>query len=585
MILNAKSLQMHYGDKTILDDVSFVLQEREKVALIGVNGTGKSSLLHALVHPEEVSGQIVYKKGVQVSILPQNPVFSQKTVMEEARFCSQSWKEKVEEYEIKSILNRLGLDQYDMEIAQMSGGQQKRLALALALLQPAQLLLLDEPTNHLDSEMIEWLENWLIKTTKTVFMVTHDRYFLNRVCTRILELDQGVLYSHEGNYETYLANKQQRLEQAQASAEKVENLYRKELAWVRAGVQARGTKQKSRLDRFEQLRAMRTKNLEDNLELVNAAVRMGKKTISWQNLGFGYDKSLLFHGFSYTMKKNERLGIVGRNGLGKSTFLKLIAGVEKPDTGTLEWGDTVKIGWFAQGDDMENLNMRVIDYVEDSTAAANVNTGLLSAASLLERFSFARGMHQLPLYRLSGGERRRLYLLKVLMQPFNVLLLDEPTNDLDLVTLEILEDFLDSFCGLVIAVSHDRYFLDRVCDSIMVLDETGTFTQYMGGYTGYLESRQEKTALMESESSGKKKWKPARKPGLTYMEKKELAALPALLEELQAQIDACNQKLATLQAYEEILECSAARDAAEAQLEEKSERWLELEEKAEAASS
>lgn len=579
MILSAQHMSKKYNDKVVLNDVSLSIEPQEKIALIGVNGTGKSTLLKMIAGVETGSGEIMKGRECKVHYLSQNPVFEKETVWEEIQCQNQKNKYPVEEYELKSILTKLGIQNMQQTITSMSGGQQKRLSLAIALMTKCDLLLLDEPTNHLDNDMIAWLENMLIRTKSAVLMVTHDRYFLDRVCTKIFELNQGDLYVHKGNYQVYLENKEARAQIEEQNRAAHKSLYKKELAWVRAGVQARGTKSKSRLDRFEELRQTRFKNQEQQLELVAPASRLGKKTIEWHDLAFGYDEdSILFKNFSYTLLRHDRIGIIGENGCGKSTLLRVLAGQLKPVYGNIEYGTTVKIGYFQQGDQNVDLSMRVIDYIEEVASVIEYKKQTITAAQMLERFLFPRSMHYTSLDRLSGGERRRLYLLRVLMATPNVLLLDEPTNDLDIMTLDVLEDYLDDFPGIIITVSHDRYFLDRVCDSVFVMEDNHEFKQYMGGYSDYILNREVKK---KEEKKENKEYKKPRKITLSYMEKKELETLPACMEQLEEEISKLNDEMMSCTDYEKINEYSRLRDEKEMELEEKTLRWMELEEKKE----
>jgi ATP-binding cassette subfamily F protein uup len=414
-------------------------------------------------------------------------------------------------------------------------------------------------------------------------MVTHDRYFLERICTKMLELDQGHLYVHEGNYESYLQNKAERIQIEADQQAKYTNLYRKELEWVRAGVQARGTKQKSRLDRFEALRQKRKAHREQNLQLESVSRRLGRKTIECENISFGYEPDqILFHDFSFVFKRDERLGIIGDNGCGKSTLLQILAGKLKPLSGNVEMGETVHIGYFQQADQNIDLNLRLIDYISEEAELIQLNKRTITAAQMLERFLFDKQMHYQKISSLSGGERRRLYLARILMSAPNVLLLDEPTNDLDITTLEILEDYLDDFDGIVVAISHDRYFLDRVCDTLLYFGEDKTLKQTVGGYSDYL--LQMKSEQKTSKPAEKKEWKSARKPSLSYMEKKELDALPGQMDELSTLIEELDAKLATISDYDQIYELSVQRQQSDEKLEELTLRWMELEEKKEAYS-
>lgn len=581
MYLTARDITKRWTDRNVLDHIDLTIDQNDRIGLVGANGCGKSTLLQVLAGTESCDGQIERMKGLTMHYLPQDPVFSRETVLEEMKAHAAAQPEAIEEFEISSILSRLGLK--DQPIHQLSGGQRKRLALAKALITRCQLLLLDEPTNHLDAEMIEWLENRLRKENQAVLMVTHDRWFLDRTVNQVLELDEGRLYRHDGGYESYLENKAARQEAKQLAAHKLDRLYKQELEWVRAGVQARSTKSRSRLDRFEELRKQRTKVQERSLKLVPMASRLGKKSLAWQDLAFAWpDGPELFHDVSYQMKKQERLGFIGPNGCGKSTLFKVLAGRLKPMKGFVETGETVKTGWFGQGELTEDLSQTVISYIEKTAQTIPWDGQEFTAAQMLEKFLIPRSMQHLPLGRLSGGERRRVYLLKVLMEAPNVLFLDEPTNDLDLVTLDILEDYLDGFPGIVLTVSHDRYFMDRVCDSVFVFQPDGTLRQYMGGYTEYREREKEEKEERKQEQHRRSAQRPRlTKQGLTYMEKKELAALPQQMEELQAAIDSLNEQMGSPMAFEELQVLTEKRDVLENELAQAESRWLELEEKQE----
>lgn len=581
MYLTARDITKRWTDRNVLDHIDLTIDQNDRIGLVGANGCGKSTLLQVLAGTESCDGQIERMKGLTMHYLPQDPVFSRETVLEEMKAHAAAQPEAIEEFEISSILSRLGLK--DQPIRQLSGGQRKRLALAKALITRCQLLLLDEPTNHLDAEMIEWLENRLRKENQAVLMVTHDRWFLDRTVNQVLELDEGRLYRHDGGYESYLENKAARQEAKQLAAHKLDRLYKQELEWVRAGVQARSTKSRSRLDRFEELRKQRTKVQERSLKLVPMASRLGKKSLAWQDLAFAWpDGPELFHDVSYQMKKQERLGFIGPNGCGKSTLFKVLAGRLKPVKGFVETGETVKTGWFGQGELTDDLSQTVISYIEKTAQTIPWDGQEFTAAQILEKFLIPRSMQHLPLGRLSGGERRRVYLLKVLMEPPNVLFLDEPTNDLDLVTLDILEDYLDGFPGIVLTVSHDRYFMDRVCDSVFVFQPDGTLRQYMGGYTEYREREKEEKEERKQEQNRRSAQRPRlTKQGLTYMEKKELAALPQQMEELQAAIDSLNEQMGSPMAFEELQVLTEKRDVLENELAQAESRWLELEEKQE----
>lgn len=579
MLISTESLKKNINDKCILKDASFTIEDTDKIALIGVNGTGKSTLLKILAGIENYdSGTIIKKNGIKIHYLPQNPEFKTDCVWDEIQLVNSKNEHPVAEFELKSILTKLGITDYQSTMSNMSGGQRKRVALALALCTSCDLLLLDEPTNHLDNDMVEWLENYLIRSKSAIFMVTHDRYFLDRVCTKMIELDQGDLYIHNGNYEVYLENKETRIEQEKLAAHKHKNLYKKELEWVRASVQARGTKSTSRLQRFEELRQKRFKQQEESLKINATMQRLGNKTIECINLGFNYPEKSLFHGFNYVLLRQDRIGIIGENGCGKSTLLDVIAGLKQPTYGTIEYGTTVKIGYFRQADQGVDLNMRVIDYIEEVSKVIEYDRMTLSASQMLERFLFPRNMHYTTLSRLSGGERRRLYLLRVLMQEPNILLLDEPTNDLDILTLDVLEDYLDDFQGAIITVSHDRYFLDRVVDKVFVHQEDGTFKQYSGGYSDYLvKSKDENKKVVVQKPIEKKK-----RSQLSYMEKKELEQLPEKMEVLESEMEALDHQMNECQSdFAKLKELSDLRAQKEEELETLTNRWMELEEKRE----
>lgn len=571
--ISVDSLFKKMNDRVLFQDVTFSIQEQEKVALIGTNGSGKSTLLKILAQEETIDGgRILTKNGLKVHLLRQNPVFTQTTVWQEII----QYQKQCPTYQVKSILTKLGFSDFDLPISTLSGGQKKRLALAIVLMEPCDLLLLDEPTNHLDEEMIEWLEKELKQTKSAVCMVTHDRYFLDRITDTILEIDEGKFYIHHGNYATFLENKAIRQEQEVQKQKKLKALYKKELAWVRAGAQARSTKQQARLNRFEDLRNQRFKDVEKSLNLGSFSARLGKKTIEWEHIGMHYGNHVLFEDFSYSLLRQDRIGIIGRNGCGKSTLLNILAGDTQPSSGTISFGDTVLIGYFRQGDEMVDLSMRAIDYIKEVAEVIHYGKETLTASQMMERFLFPKQMHYTPLERLSGGERRRLYLCRILMQGPNILLLDEPTNDLDLLTLEVLEDYLDTFMGAIITVSHDRYFLDRVCDKVFVM-ENQHWQAYTGGYSDYLEKKKDC-----SKSSQEKKVREKSRSSLSYLEKKELENLPEQMETIQNQIDTYDQKMqGVMDDFTKLSEYSQKRSELEEQLETLTLRWMELEEKME----
>lgn len=576
MLITATHLTKYNNLKCIVDDVSFTINEQDKVALIGINGTGKSTLLKMIAQIDDYQGEILRKKDIRISYLPQNPDFQNElTVLKQVY---EYVGHDVEEYEVKAILNKFGIINHEQKIAELSGGQQKRVALAITLLKPCDLLLLDEPTNHLDNEMIEYLEKYLMKFNKAIFMVTHDRYFLERITNKIFELDRSKIYEYEANYSNYLELKQQREEITLASERKRKLFLKKELEWVRAGVQARSTKSKDRLKRFEELSQQNDTQKIQNVEMLSVSSRLGKKTIELEQVSMAYQE-LLFAPFSYHFKRHDRVGILGRNGCGKSTLLNIIAGLITPTSGQVIIGDTIKMGYFKQGHEDMDPKMRVIDYIKETAQILNTSDGQLSAKQMCERFLFDSQMQYTPIERLSGGEKRRLYLLKILMSAPNVLLLDEPTNDLDIMTLQILEDYLDSFNGIIITVSHDRYFLDRICDELFVFNQQ-QITYHIGGYSQFIElessSKKTKTPNPNTYKEQKKN-----KIKLSYKEKQELQVLEELIPNLEKQIKDIDEQMNTISDFETIQKLTEERSSLEQQIDEKSERWMELLEKEE----
>ncbi len=583
-ILNIEHVSKIYGEKKIFDDVSYGIHESDKIGIIGINGTGKTTLLRMIAGLEETDeGHIIKQNGLRITYLPQNPEFP-----EGATILNYVTQDK--EYEARNILNKLGIAEHEESIAILSGGQKKRVALAKALVNPADVLILDEPTNHLDNEMVTWLEEYLIAFKGVIIMVTHDRYFLDRVTNKILEISHGKLYGYEANYSKFLEMKAQREEMELASERKRQSILRMELEWAKRGCRARTTKQKARLERLEVLKNGQAPIRDANVELDSIGTRMGKKTIEFHNVTKQYDDKRLINQFNYIVLKNQRLGIIGPNGCGKTTLMKLITGRIQPDEGEIVIGDTIQIGYFAQEAEDMNENQRVIDYIKDVAEYVPTKDGRITASQMLERFLFDGNLQYTPIGKLSGGEKRRLYLCKVLMESPNVLILDEPTNDLDIPTLTILEDYLDSFNGIIIVVSHDRYFLDNLVDRIFAFEGDGHLKQYEGGYTDYLEAKQryviEKTTSQNEskKSNGKDDWKQNRPTKLkfSYKEQKEyetidedIAALEEKIEDLDAQMTANATNSAKLS---EILK---EREEAEKALEEKMERWVYLNDLAE----
>ena len=575
MLITASHITKYNNLKCIVDDVSFTINEQDKIALIGVNGTGKSTLLKMISDRENYQGDILKKKDIQISYLSQNPHFQ-----DDYSVLKQVYEyvgHDIPDYEVKAILNKFGITNYEQRIKELSGGQQKRVALAITLLKPCDLLLLDEPTNHLDNEMIEYLERYLIKFNKAIFMVTHDRYFLERITNKIFELDRSKIYEYEANYSHFLELKAQREEIALSTQRKRKLFLKKELEWVRAGVQARSTKSKDRLQRFEELNNQKDIEKIQNVEMLSVSSRLGKKTIELEDVSMSYDH-LLFEPFSYHFKRNDRVGILGKNGCGKSTLLNIIAGIIKPTYGQVIIGDTIKIGYFKQGHGDMDPSMRVIDYIKETANVLKTSDGQLSAKQMCEKFLFESDMQYTPIERLSGGEKRRLYLLKILMSAPNVLLLDEPTNDLDIMTLQILEDYLDHFNGIILTVSHDRYFLDRICDELFVFKDQ-KITYHIGGYSEYidLESSSKKTKVTTSQAPRERK----KKIKLSYKEKQELDTLEQLVPQLEQQIKDIDKKMDGVIEFDIIQAMLKERDSLSLQLEESEMRWMELLEKQE----
>lgn len=575
MLMSVSHLSKYNNLKCIAKDISFSIHERDKIGLIGLNGTGKSTLLKILAGQEDYKGEIIKKKDIRINYLPQIPSFQpQNTVLEQVY---EDVGHDVAEYEIKSILNRFQIINHSQPISQLSGGQKKRVALAIALIKPCDLLLLDEPTNHLDHEMIEYLEKYLTKFNRALVMITHDRYFLERITHRMLELEHGQLYTYEANYSLYLEQKTKREESLQNAQHKRKQFLKKELEWVRAGVQARTTKNKGRLQRYEALSQQADLPVTQNLEMIDTASRLGQKTIELHGISHRFDH-LLFQPFDYLFQRNERVGIVGINGSGKSTLLHIIAGQIQPTSGEVEYGETIRIGYFKQGHEDMDDNQRVIDYIQEEARYLKTRQGEFSAKQMCEKFLFDKELQYTPIGRLSGGEKRRLYLLKVLMGAPNVLLLDEPTNDLDITTLQILEDYLDSFQGIIITVSHDRYFLDRLCDTLFVFSHQ-QIQVHNGGYSDYIITSNQ-TSSNKPKSNTKKPVRE-RKVRLTYLEKKELESLEADIPALEQKLQQLDEQLNQVTDFHDIQELSNQRNALENEIETKSIRWLELLEKEE----
>ena len=573
MLISVEHVSKNYALKSILDDISFSIEERDKIALVGINGTGKTTLLKILSGQENCEGTILRKKDLRVAVLEQDPSLAQEaTILKEVLASS---KESAE-YEAKNILTRLGMKDLNQRCKTLSGGQKKRVALAKALLKPCDLLILDEPTNHLDVQMITWLEQYLQRCTCAVLMVTHDRYFMERICKRMFELSQGKLYVYEANYSTYIEEKEKRLALQRSQEAKRQRFLKKELEWVRAGVQARTTKSRSRLERFEKLSEQSYEEVQEKIGLSFGQSRLGKKTIACEKIGKHYGERQLFSQFSYMFKRHDRIGIIGANGCGKTTFLKILSGEIKPDEGNMVYGETVRIAYFHQGHEEMDPEQRVIDYIKKEQDEIHTGEEVLNASQMLERFLFDRSMQYLPIKFLSGGEKRRLYLLKVLMKAPNVLLLDEPTNDLDITTLAILEDYLDSFSGILITVSHDRYFLDRICDSLFIFEE-GTILHRNGGYS----ANQENLFVPNSSSVKKEAVQTIRIPKMSSKEKQELNSMEETIDHLEQEIAQIDLQMATITDFQQLDQLAKQREELQCTLEQKMDRWMELTERKE----
>lgn len=588
-ILNIEHVSKVFGEKTIFDDVSFGIQEGDKIGIIGINGTGKTTLLRMIAGLEEPdSGQIIKQNGIRLAYLSQHPSFPEGATVLSYAFDGIAENDWALKSEVKSALNKLGITDHDMKMEHLSGGQKKKVALAKTLTSSFEILLLDEPTNHLDGEMISWLEDYLKRYKGVVIMVTHDRYFLDKVTNRILEISRGKLYGYEANYSKFLEMKAEREEMELASERKRQSVLRMELEWAKRGCRARTTKQKARLERLELLKNGKAPETDRLAEIDSVETRMGKKTIELHHVSKSYGERKLIDDFDYIVLKNQNLGIVGPNGCGKSTLLKMIAGLVEPDEGTIEIGETIRIGYFAQELPEMNTSQRVIDFVKDIAEYIPTKDGRITASQMLERFLFTPDMQYAPIEKLSGGEKKRLYLLSVLQAAPNVLIFDEANNDIDIPTMTILEDYLNSFQGIVITVSHDRYFLDNVVDRIFEFDGNGHLQQYEGGYTDYIEAKQKREVPKEEvkakKSTGKNDWKQNRPTKLkfSYMEQKEFETIDediAKLEEKLEKLDADMMANATNSA--KLSELTLEKEFAEKQLEEKMERWVYLNDLAE----
>lgn len=602
-VINVEHISKLYGDKMILEDLSCNVDEGDKIGIIGINGTGKSTLLRIIAGEEEADeGKIIFSNGMTIGWMGQNPEFDEESSI--LKYVCEGKKIEDDygyESDAKAMLTVLELENFDEKIKNLSGGQKKRAALCKVLLQKPDILILDEPTNHLDNKMSDWLENYLKSFRGVLLMVTHDRYFLDKVTNHIWEVEGGKVYYYDENYSGYLERKAEREERELASERKRQSILRSEVKWVMRGARARSTKQKARLERFEQLKAMDSPKTAKQVEVGSVGTRLGKKTIELYDISKAYGDKVLFKHFSYIFKRFERIGFVGHNGCGKSTLMKILADLEQADSGAIEWGETIKIGYFAQECEVMDERERVIDYIKDAAEYVRTSEGLVSASKMLERFLFSSDMQYTPIAKISGGERRRLYLLKVLMQSPNVLILDEPTNDLDIATLRVLEDFLDEFAGIVITVSHDRYFLDRTVDRIAAF-ENGNIVVYEGDYTEY----QEKSGRIEADSidsvdsgsglhikksnekkkEGREQWLASKnkekKLKFSYKEQKEFETIDEDIEKLEEKIAELEEQISKCATdFIKLNELMQEKEKTEAELSDKMERWVYLNDLAE----
>ena len=611
-LVTIEHLTKSYTERRLFDDTAFSINEGEKVGLIGINGTGKSTLLKIVAGLEEPDeGSVVRRRNLYIRYLPQIPEFTagdtvlDSIVRDNASEPHFSSREEIEA-SAKTILTQLGIYDFDEKVEHLSGGQRKRVALTSVLLSTADLLILDEPTNHLDSEMADWLEDYLKRFRGSLLMITHDRYFLDSVTNRIVELDKGKLYSYQANYEGFLKLKAERLDMALASERKRQSILRVELEWMQRGARARSTKQKAHIQRYEALRDMDAPEFDREGEMESVSSRLGRTTVEVTDLCKAYGDKVLIRDFSYVFLKNDRIGIIGPNGSGKSTLMKMIAGWVEPDSGTIAIGQTVKLGYFSQENEAMDENLKVIDYIKNVAEYVQTKDGSISASMMLERFLFPSSVQYTTISRLSGGEKRRLYLLRILMDAPNVLLLDEPTNDLDIRTLTILEDYLDSFQGIVITVSHDRYFLDRMVRRIFAFEGDGAVVQYEGGFTDYQVAYAKKhpesagstgsgkkvgtgsrdSAESSSEAGSGKSSQDGRahqkKLRFSYKEQKEWDTIEDDIAALEDAIAALDEEIAASATnYGRLNQLMAEKEEKEQQLEEKMERWMYLNELAE----
>lgn len=594
-LLTMENLTKVFTERRVFDHTDFSVNEGEKIGIIGVNGTGKSTLLRVIAGLEEPDeGTVTKGRNVVIRYLPQKPDLPEESTVLEAVMAGNqdsldTWGM---ESQAKAMLLKLDITDFSQSVKELSGGQKKRAALVKVLLQKSELLLLDEPTNHLDGEMSQWLEDYLIGYKGALVMVTHDRYFLDRVSNRIAELDDGKIYNYPGSYSEFIRLKEARQDLAVAAERKRQSVLRKELEWLSRGARARSTKQKAHIDRIEQMQQVTGPKEETSISMTSVSTRMGKKTIEASHLSKSYGGRVLFSDYSYIFLKGDRIGITGPNGCGKSTLLKILTGNLEPDEGTMEWGPTVKIGYFSQEGEELDDSMKVIDYIKEAGEYVTTTEGVITASAMLERFLFDGPMQWNPIGKLSGGEKRRLFLLKILMTAPNVLVLDEPTNDLDIKTLTILEDYLDNFDGIVVTVSHDRYFLDRIVRRIFAFEEGGKIRQYEGGYSDYrlaagLDEKQaglgKEPFKAEKTEKSEKTVKPReRKLRFSYKEEREYAVIDDEIEKLESRLSAIETETEkSASDYPKLKALMEEKEAIEKELEEKMERWEYLNELAE----
>ncbi|MGI6179558.1 ABC-F family ATP-binding cassette domain-containing protein [Butyricicoccus intestinisimiae] len=590
VLLNAEHISLSWGENTLFDDVSFALEEQDKVGFIGINGTGKSTFLRILAGMQEPdAGTITLARGARIGYLPQSPDFSEPiTVLQQVfRGAATDFAEE-RAYEAKMLLTQLGITDFDKDVRLLSGGQKKRIAICSALINPSEILILDEPTNHIDNETAAWLEQQLKAYKGALVIITHDRYFLNRVTNRICELDHAKLYFYEENYEGFVARKAERIASAAASERKRQTILRRELEWMRRGAKARTTKAKGRIQRFEELSSKTVQEEDGQVEMKSISTRLGKKTIEVSGLCKSWDGKTYIRDFDLTVARDDRIGIVGHNGTGKSTFLRILAGQAQPDAGTVSYGETVKIGYFAQDCGHMDQEQKVIEFIRDIAETVRTPDGTLSAAQMLETFLFTGEQQWTRIGSLSGGEQRRLYLLSVLMSAPNILLLDEPTNDLDIETLNILENYLEGFEGAVLAVSHDRYFLDKTARRIFEFRPNGDVREYLGNYADYLDKRKEleRPTAEKTEKTEKSKPKNTGKTKMSYKDRYELEHIDDEIAELEQKLAALKEEQAQITSdFVRLQELSEQIETVSGALDAKEERWIELQEMAELENS